>query len=322
MNKKKIIITGIGGDIAQALAKTLGREEFFLIGCDMSRVPYASFFVDQFYLLPAANDSQAFLKVIKEIILTQKVDFILPVPEPELRVLNKYRSLLKAWPCQLMMQSELVLDLFLDKLKTADFLQEQGIPSPKTVEFKNFRNDLTFPFIVKGRFGCGSRNIWVIKDTIDLDYLRHRDDGSLIAQEYLGQPKEEYTTGVFSDGKKTVSISFQRKLGFGGLSKEITLVQEPALDALALDISDAVQLQGSINIQSRFHKGAFVPFEINPRISSSVLFRKKFGFEDVLWWIAHLNGESFQYRPAFLSGRGFRVLTELFVDLKSNESNR
>ena len=42
-------------------------------------------------------------------------------------------------------------------------------------------------------------------------------------------------------------------------------------------------LEGSINVQLRITKKGPVIFEINPRFSSTVLFRHLFGFKDLEW---------------------------------------
>ena len=98
----------------------------------------------------------------------------------------------------------------------------------------------------------------------------------MIIQEYIGSDSEEYTTGVFSDGRKVSSITFRRKLGFGGLPVEAVLVDEPFIKNMALYIAEATGLIGSINIQTRrmADGNIFVPFEINPRLSSTLLFCK------------------------------------------------
>lgn len=211
-----------------------------------------------------------------------------------------------------------VLDIFLDKLRTAEFLRSRNISSPATVLLEDWRKSgLKLPMIVKTRFGWGGRQNWVVRDQIDLDYVLRKNDGTFIAQEYLNDPGDEFTTGVFSDGQKIESISFQRKLGYGGLSREIILTDDPRLEDLARRIALTVGLKGSLNVQARFHNGQYVPFEINPRISSTLMFRKKFGFDDINWWLEVLQNKSFHFKKKFLAGRGHRVLTEVYAKMKA-----
>ena len=155
--------------------------------------------------------------------------------------------------------------------------------------------------------------------------MRFKDDGLLIVQECLGSESDEYTTGVFSDGRQISSITFKRKLGYGSLSAEAILVDNPFLENLSKQVAEATHLIGSINIQSRRlgNDDLFVPFEINPRLSSTLLFRKKFGFDDAVWWLDGLRGKSYSYERKYRSGRAIRYVSECYFDIvKMEHDNR
>ena len=53
-------------------------------------------------------------------------------------------------------------------------------------------------------------------------------------------------------------------------------------------LAEKLNLIGSINIQLRIRGDEPVIFEINPRFSSTVLFRYLFGFKDLEWSIQDL----------------------------------
>ncbi|MCR4321639.1 MAG: ATP-grasp domain-containing protein [Candidatus Brocadiaceae bacterium] len=114
------------------------------------------------------------------------------------------------------------------------------------------------------------------------------------------------------------SITFRRKLGLGGLSVEAVLVDEPFIGHLASKIAAATGLIGSINIQTRrmADGNIFIPFEINPRLSSTHLFRKRFGFNDLLWWLNVLNGKGYYYEKQYKSGRAVRYVSECYFDME------
>lgn len=191
----------------------------------------------------------------------------------------------------------------------------------KVILQKKYDGSFGFPLAVKPRTGYGSKRFWKVEDSKDLDYVRTKDDGLLIVQEYIGSDSEEYTTGVFSDGKTISSIIFRRRLGLGSLSAEAILVDEPFLKNLFAKIAQATCLIGSINIQSRRlgNDNIFMPFEINPRLSSILLFRKKFGFDDAVWWLDVLLGKEYYYKKKFKSGRAIRFLSECYFDMEELE---
>lgn len=309
-NKKTVLITAMGGDIGFGYAKAIYGEEFLLTGCDMNPLPMKNSLLRNFFQVPSAKNPKEYFAAIKDVIAKEKIDLIIPISEPEIECFHVNREHWSSWEAKVLINNECILNNFLDKYKTAEYLREIGINTPKTYLLRDYDNQLDFPMIVKKRKGCGSKNIWKVESQIDIDYLKQKDDGAYLVQEYIGRVDQEYTTGIFSDGNNVSSITFKRKLGMGGLSIEVELVDSSLMDNIAIKIAHETNLIGSINVQTRFHKGEFIPFEINPRFSSTVGFRKQFGFLDCLWWPRLCFGETYNYKKQYKSGRGIRYLTE------------
>lgn len=316
MNKLSVLVSGIGGDIGQSVARALSGD-FRIFGCDMEDGAASRLFAEKFFCVPSATEKAAYLEVIGNIIRQEKIDIFIPITEPEIMVLNFERKWLSEVNAKVLLNNKEVVDIFLDKLKTAIFFQTNGFKAPRTVPLSHMiRSEWTFPVIVKSRGGCGSKSVHKVVDDLDLEYLVRRDNGNLILQEYIDEAEGEFTTGIFSDGLKTESITFRRRLGFGGLSREVILVKDVHMEELARHIARHIGLVGSINIQSRKSCGEHVPFEINPRFSSTVFLRQAFGFEDIRWWIACSQGASFLYKPRYSQGAAVRVLVENFINMK------
>jgi carbamoyl-phosphate synthase large subunit len=55
-------------------------------------------------------------------------------------------------------------------------------------------------------------------------------------------------------------------------------------------IAEALTLHGSINVQLKMTRNGPVAFEINPRFSSTVVFRHLLGFHDFIWAMKDLKG--------------------------------
>jgi len=318
MNKQTILITAICGDIGCSAVHSLHAAGHQIIGCDIDKYSPIEHLVDTTYEVPPASDTDNYIKSIKSIIAEQNVKFLLPISEPEIKVISQRRNELEIEGVKLLINNNFIIDNFLDKLKTAKYLQNIGIKTPKTMLLEDYDNSFGFPLIVKHKTGSGSKLLWTVNDTYDLEYVRRKNKKNLIAQEHIGSNLEEYTTGVFSDGNNISVITFRRLLGFGGLSKEAILVDEPLLVNMAIKIAHATNLIGSINIQSRRSKTSIdlIPFEINPRISSTLLFRKVFGFDDASWWLQTLSGEKYIYKKEYKSGRAIRCLSEYYFDMK------
>ncbi len=317
MDKYTILITAICGDIGCSAVRSLHTAGHRIIGCDINRYSPVEHLVDKSYEVPPASDTENYIESIKSIISKQSVEFLLPISEPEIKAINQRRDEFEAKEIKLLINNSFIIDNFLDKLQTADYLHSIGIRVPKTMLLKHYDGSLEFPVIVKHKAGSGSKSLWRIEEKSDLEYVRNKDKGHLIVQEYVGPDSEEYTTGVFSDGNNVSVITFRRMLGFGGLTKEAILVDEPFLVTMSLIIAHATGLIGSINIQSRRseNSGVFFPFEINPRLSSTLLFRKTFGFDDAAWWVDILLGKEYAYKKEYKNGRAIRCLSECYFDM-------
>lgn len=318
MKKPVILISAVCGDIGYSAVRALRDSASRIIGCDMRPFSPAADLIDSFHIAPAAADP-GFSDFLLDVIRKEKVEAFLPISEPEIRVLSPLRGRFEVEGIKLLINNDQIVRTFLDKLETSRYLQSIGIPTPQTAVLKDYDGSFGFPLAVKARTGSGSRKFRRIEDEDELRLIRKKDDGSLIVQPYVGSEAEEYTTGVFSNGSSVSTITFRRRLGYGGLSVEAKLADEPYLEKLAANVADAMKLTGSINIQSRKLKDDFfMPFEINPRLSSTLLFRKKFGFDDAVWWLNTLLGKQYSYRKEYKSGIAIRYVSECYFQMEKN----
>jgi len=313
VHERRLLISGIGGDIGQSIARAVGGA-VCCFGADMIPFPAAGTFVKDFVLLPPARNVEAYIEALHREVARLNVDYFLPVSEPEIDALNANRDRWNDLPAKILINSAEVLRVCLDKLNTAWFLRDSGLQSPRSELLRDYRGGATFPLIVKHRRTWGGRKVWTVETPEQLERLRVADDGGLIVQEKLGDVSEEYTTGVFSDGTNVSTISFRRYLGYGGLTREAHLVHDAALDELGGKIARGLDLRGAINVQSRRVERGFVPFEINPRISSTVGIRAHYGFEDVLWWLDLMEGRTHSFVPRAKNGYAIRYLVETYLD--------
>jgi len=310
-----IIISAVCGDIGCSAVRALREATDKIIGCDMKPYSPVEEQLDSFFEVPGAADKENYMKAIKEIMTREEASYFLPISEPEIQLTDEKRDELESWGLKLLLNNRTIIGNFLDKLKTVQYLSAIGLKAPKTALLSEYVGNFTFPLIVKPRSGYGSKRLWKAEDDDDLNYLRRKDNGLLIVQEYLGKDSQEYTTGVFSDGQNISSISFRRRLGFGGLSAEAVLTDIPSIHEVAEKVAQSVNLKGCINIQGRLVGDTFIPFEINPRLSSTLLIRKRFGFDDAVWWLNLLSGKPYHYRKAYRTGKVVRCVSECYFEM-------
>lgn len=292
MRMLKIFVTAIGGDIGNGIVTALREmnEEVYILGCDVAKYNMSYDLVDEFFTSPYYTDEEKWISFILDICNQKDVDFFWPVTEPELLIIKNNQD--KFDISKIVMNHIGILDIALDKEVTAVFLREHGIRTPRTWNQNDLDYD-NFPLIVKARRGCGSHSVKVVYSKEQLEEQLRIIDNPIV-QQYVGNQDEEYTMTIFSDGKITNYIAFKRQLGFGGLSRYVELIVDKKLCQIAQKIAMIFELKGSINVQMRKQDDDYFIFEINPRISSTVGFRRMIGFNDVEWWVKMMKNEEIE----------------------------
>jgi len=296
---KKILVTAVGGDIGYGVVKALRKceKDLYIVGCDIRKYNVSYELVDKFLLCPPYSDVQGWLSFMGNVVAEEEVDMLWPITEPEIRILMDCPKLFEK--ISIVMNESNVLDIALDKEKTASFLSSNGVLTPKTWEDTD-SSDITYPAIVKERSSCGSHAVKIAANKEQMKSYYEKMEAPIV-QEYVGDADDEYTLTVFSDDKVINYIAFKRELGFGGMSRCVELVDDPALADVADKIARMFKLRGSVNVQMRKKDDDYCVFEINPRISSTVGFRDKLGFHDVQWWIDMLKGKDI---PKYIYPKG------------------
>ncbi|RYZ87810.1 MAG: ATP-grasp domain-containing protein [Proteobacteria bacterium] len=204
--------------------------------------------------------------------------------EPELRFWHKQGHPDSFEGVPILYANQFALKVGFDKLATSRFLQDNELPYLKTEIASEAFESFALPCILKSRQGSGSKNLFVIRDEESLRFYATRNPTAILQQLVEGE-SEEYTCGVFrSPGCGTRSIIFRRKLQ-GGLTGSGEVVVSDSIRNLLESMAAKLDLRGSINVQLRMRGNTPLVFEINPRFSSTVMFRHKLGFKDLIWSI-------------------------------------
>jgi len=285
MKKKyNILVTGCGGDIGQSICKILKENEITnqIYGCDIHENHPGKFLCNEFQMIPRCLDEDYF-RSLQDLVENKSIDIIIPASEPELRLFLKKRISKNLFNRPVIMANEKSLEIGFDKLKTSNFLKDAGLPYLIT-EILGETNINNFPAIIKSREGAGSKQVLIINNVFDFNYYKVKYP-QFIIQEYLTADDAEYTCGLFrSKSDECRNIIFRRTLS-GGYSGFGIVEEHEEISDLLNKIAIHLDLIGSINIQLRQTSKGPVVFEINPRFSSTVLFRHLFGFKDLIWAI-------------------------------------
>ena len=349
MKSTTVLLTGVGGgghgeQILKALR--LAETKYTVIGGDMSATSKGLYEVEQGYVLPPATDG-SYINTLVKICRRHGVTALFHGSEPELRAMSNARDQIEGEGILLPINPAPVIDLCLDKVKTCDFLRDQGFGVSAynriscEADLERFPH---LPAVLKPSVGGGgSANIFLAQtadELLGLGRYMLSIYPEFIVQEYLGTPDSEYTVGVLFDmnGELMNSIAVRRNI-LSSLSNRIRVANRTERDdlgpVLALssgvsqgligrfpevtgpceEVARVLGCRGPLNIQCRFVEGKVYIFEINPRFSGTTSLRAMVGYNEPDVLIRkHLFGESIPLHFPYAEGTIARGLSELFME--------
>jgi carbamoyl-phosphate synthase large subunit len=307
MNKNlNILVTGCGGDIGQSIGKILLKSNFTknLFGIDISDKNAAQFIFPNFSLgLPYSDPD--YLQRLESFVADKLIDIVIPIAEPELRFFSENNILGNIGKAKMITASSKSLKIGFDKYETAEFLKSVGLPFPETHLAKDLNTIPTFPVILKSRKGSGSKDIHKISTMDEILFYTRNNIEEYIIQEFIPDLHGEFTCGLFRSSKGVIrTIIFKREL-IGGYSGYGEVFENRTITSVLEELALKLNLVGSINVQLRMHQNRPIIFEINPRFSSTVLFRHMFGFKDLIWSIEDRLGLELSDNRQDVIGRKF-----------------
>ena len=93
-----------------------------------------------------------------------------------------------------------------------------------------------------------------------------------------------------------------RRVLVGDSTGRAVVVRNPAIEEYVIRIIEAWNVSGLYNIQLRLTDDGPKIFEINPRLSSTLVFRHKLGFQDFKWWVSEALGMELPHYDAVSPG--------------------
>jgi carbamoyl-phosphate synthase large subunit len=281
----RVLITAIGGDIAQSIAKILKRNipDIYLIGSDITIENAGKYFVDKIIQVVPAEEA-IYLQQMEKIYCDEKLDLIIPVNEKEIMV---FLTTFFRYYNKVVLPKTKYIKLLFDKLEAYSVLKSLNMDLPWTV-----RGDSTpveYPCILKLRKSSGSKSLKVLHNINEYNFLEINKTDYII-QELLEPKEEEYTCGVYRNIVNTYIIIMKRELK-GGLTGFAKVVKDNEISEYCYNMANCLDVYGSINIQLIKTKNGPKLLEINPRFSSTVIFRDYIGFQDLIWCINDNLGE-------------------------------
>jgi carbamoyl-phosphate synthase large subunit len=300
------LVSGIAGDIGLGIARILKEWGAFscLHGIDVHADHPGSFILDKCAVAPRAADDR-YIPWLSEYISANGIDIFIPSSEAEISALVA-AGVEEIAGATVIRNRNFTIQKSLDKLECLSHLASCGIPVPDN-GLVGVTTPASYPVIVKPRSGQGSKGVALVRTA---DEMKACQPG-WVWQSCLMPDDQEYTCPVYASAKTDMRILvIQRKLEFGQTSSGV-VVDNPEIEKYVRAIAAAMQLDGAINIQLRLTESGPLLFEINPRLSSTLVFRDKMGFTDLRWWVAEkLDLDIQPYRAPKTGTRFYRGVRE------------
>lgn len=289
MNNINVLVTGIGGPIAQGIIQGLReRQDVTVIGTDRRTVTSGHHFCDRTYQVPRYTDIEAYLETVYKISEEEEIDIIFPSLHEEVFIFHERRDEFKpmiALPVSddfpTLMHKEAVyeklevcgLGEFIPKYKGFDteeelrnikdqFFNEDPHFVVKTV---NSYASLGFAILTDkehyiNALKAGKRNVIDFEDYCRTIDIRERK----LAMSHFSD--KEYSVDVYlHDGKVIIAVPRERT----GVSNNIVLdgkvIHNKALIEASTKITEALVNEGFINIQFMESEDGYKLTDINPR---------------------------------------------------------
>ncbi|MBI4244273.1 MAG: ATP-grasp domain-containing protein [Planctomycetes bacterium] len=279
---KTIFMTGGGGSGTIAAAKCLKETgKYRIILGDADKWAAGLKFADKSYVLPAGKDER-FIDVMKNLIAEEKVDVLVPLVDAEL--LKSY-EIKKYFPNLMILLPEYYFTkTVLDKWLLFEKLKECHLPYPKTHLFSEGCKDLDYPFILKPRSGCGSRNVMEIKSRQQQEAYKIvsglPEDEILIQEKIKGR---EFTVSVVVNKNGEVlavvpkEVIYKRGITITAITRKNNDIQN-----LCQQIQKKFKANGPFNVQLILRDdGVPIVFEINPRYSTTIALTMEAGVNEI-----------------------------------------
>ncbi|WP_305463972.1 ATP-grasp domain-containing protein [Photobacterium leiognathi] len=224
---------------------------------------------------------------LKNIFEQYKVTLFIPTSEAEIKAIFDFGLVNgELFGVPVLITNEKTALIALDKLETANALKLIGVNAPWTELATSQPREL--PCIFKPRSGQGSKGLKVVRTPSEAQSLFGSD--KYIWQELLLPDDQEFTCGVYRCATGECRSILMRRTLSGGFTNKGEVVKDPIIEHYISTIAEELDIQGAINFQLRLTNKGPMLFEVNPRLSSTVMFRHKLGFTDLVWAIEDILG--------------------------------
>ncbi len=329
MNQMTVLIMSNGGTVGTSLVKCLkDSEDVVVISADSNEFYPSLYLAEHREVLPDIT-SPTYIKVVERIIKEQSINAVIVASDS---IMQHHLEDLFNLKVELISPKKEVVETFIDKYKTHEYFKEHlrdmnDLRIPDTHLIEGTESPIKFPVFVKPIHGSMSQNTFLVENEKEYEVLVEKYNmlDKYIVQEYIDSDFIEYTVSALMDKSKRMKslIAFKRRLS-PRLGASIQVEHDPdnhqfkKIREISHSIVEKLDTQGPLNIQYRIDKnGNIYVIEINPRFSSTVIFRHMMGINEPHLLLKNfLQGVEIEVEIPTTRFIGIRYLEELVIPLR------
>lgn len=283
----RFLITAIGSFSADCVINVLKKNNHYVVGCDIYNGDWLAVAkdCDAFYQAPYAILKKEYIHFLIETCHKENIEYIIPLTDLEIDVLNLHRKTFEEQKIMLCMQSEASLDIARNKHKLYEFFKENSIVHvPYSIDLINKSLNFPVPAIAKPVDGRSSEGIIYVYTKEELSRLEKLEgyilqeviEGSIFTVDYV----RDYNGNDFCIPRKEL---IRTKNGAGITVK---MINDRVLSNTVSSIGNQLNIVGCVNMEFIFNKGKYYLIDINPRFSAGIAFSYCVGYDMIT---SHVN---------------------------------
>jgi carbamoyl-phosphate synthase large subunit len=307
-----VLVTGAGGPAGVAVIRALMRAGHRVVAADADRSAVGFRLADEFAHVPRADDLAFGESLVKAVAKSGAVA-VIPTVAEELAPLHAAAGQLRDCGAATWLPEPWSVEHCVDKWLFYQLMREHGVAVPTTERW--VEHGVPGPWIVKPRFGRGSRDVFEAGNAADLSYAMSRAPEPLVQTKITGR---EFTVDTLSgeDGQLYGAVPRWRTETKAGISTKGVTFEHSELAGKVAQLLGALRLTGPACVQGFVTEEGKVMFiEVNPRFSGGLPLSLAAGADLVGEYLNRIAGgtvrpERLRFRPGVTMLRYFDEVFE------------
>lgn len=284
-----VLVTSIGSVAADVTIKALKRLGHRVVGADIYPREWVAdaYNVDAFRRVPLVSDAESYLSSIHGICEEEDIDYLIPLIDPEVDLLNVSREWFDAHGVTLCISTKRSLDIIRNKKSLQDFVENEvpeinGIPTLMVNDVDKL--PWGYPVVVKPYDGRSSQGReYVSSDEEWVTYKEKRADAKSIVEPFVSGPLVMVEVVRQDSTGKCVCVTRQELLSTPhGCATTVRVYPDPDLETASRVLAERLGINGCVNFEFIKHDdGRHFLVECNPRYSAGLEFSCLAGYDCV-----------------------------------------